>query len=62
MSIRDYNKVLIITNEFDGSIIDTIQLRNYDKMTIRYMIMDLFEKYVLNNDYNISIKFGYKNL
>lgn len=57
MSIRDYNKVIIITDATTGDIIQNIKIRLFKEKTILDMIGDILvdDK---QNEHGILIKYG----
>lgn len=61
MSIRDYNKVIIMENGTTGEILDTVKIGQYNYGTLNGMVMDLFYKTVIEDNHTLMLKVGYKN-
>lgn len=61
MSVRDINKVIIVTNGLTGQVVDTIKLDNYSSTSVLCMLEDLMSRYILDNEQGLIIKVGYNN-
>lgn len=60
MSVKDLNKVIIISDCFNGEVITTIDKTLYDRDCLSYMISQLFDN-DFDNEHGLMIKYGYKN-
>lgn len=62
MSIRDFNKALIVSNATTGDIILSELMTDgvYSASTIDAMISDLIDSYVWEKEQGILIKVGFK--
>lgn len=61
MSIKDYNKTIIISDTLNGDIITTIDRTMFSDTTLLSIFKDLLSEYVLDNEHGIMFKVGYKN-
>ena len=61
MSVRDINKVIIVTNGLTGQVVDTIKLDNYSSTSVLCMLEDLMSRYILDNEQGLIVKVGYNN-
>jgi len=61
MSVKDYNKTIIVIDAMTGDIIEQIDRVKYSGTTLDLMLQDLFNDYVLLNERGLIIKIGYKN-
>lgn len=61
MSVRDINKILIISDTLNGEIIDSIKIDNYNQNTINCMIEDIVDRYCFDNEHGFMVKVGYNN-
>ena len=60
MSVRDLNKIIIVSDALNGNIIDTIDRGLYEDGVSLTMIMKLIDN-DLENEHGLVIKHGYKN-
>lgn len=60
MSVKDLNKVIIISDCLNGEIVTTIDKTLYDRDCISYMISQLFDR-DFDDEHGLMIKYGYKN-
>lgn len=58
MSIKDYRKVVIITDATTGDHIDTLKMKNYQIETILNNLKDLLRDDIINRQNGILIKYG----
>lgn len=61
MSVKDLNKVIIISDALNGQIIDNIDLSIYRPSTIDIMIQNIIDSFIYDNEHGLLIKIGYKN-
>ena len=58
MSVKDINKVVVVSSALTGEIIDVIKCRRLMKETIAEHIRDLFYYDMINSEEGLLIKFG----
>lgn len=61
MSIKDYNKTIIVSDTLNGDVITTIDRTMFSDTTLLSIFKDLLSEYVLDNEHGIMFKVGYKN-
>lgn len=60
MSIRDYNKMIVITDCMTGKVIQQLDYELYSTHAITSVVEDIMDRYVFDNEHGISVKVGYK--
>lgn len=61
MSVKEYNRAIIISDTETGQIITTIDKKLYKPTTIMYMLTNIIDNYINEDEHGILIKVGYKS-